>query len=45
MVLKTKLQAAKIIFLWFLGVLALILAVISDKTVNIPEIFEMFIFF
>lgn len=37
MVLKTKLQAAKVIFLWFLGVLALILAVIGDKTVNIPQ--------
>lgn len=43
--LKTKPQAAKIMFLWFLGVLALILAVIGDKTVNIPEIFEMFTFF
>ena len=37
--LKTKPQAAKVIFLWFLGVLALILAVIGDNTVNIPEIF------
>ena len=43
--LKTKPQAATIIILWFLGVLALILAVIGDKTVNIPEIFEMFMFF
>ena len=36
--LKTKPQAAKIIFLWFWGVPALIVAVIGDKTVNIPEI-------
>ena len=38
--LKTKPQAAKIIFFVVLGVLALILAVIGDNTVNIPEIFR-----
>ena len=37
--LKTKPQAAMIIILWLLGVLALILAMIGDNTVKILEIF------